>query len=172
MPPSVCSSRCMSTQQNKSHPQPIIGEVWTEKSTARGLRRALSCELWAPAGPVWRQMWRSWVLDTASHSSAPPDEKYLQIEKSVSFNLVLMFLICGQCLKCQELDPEAVRGPGMWPRLIWASIKSIKRIWIKNRCYFLEALLPEFCMEEWVIQFLLFLWFMCSLFWFSRCVGL
>ena len=90
---------------------------------------AASPELWAPAGPVWRQMWRSWVLDTASHSSAPPDEKYLQIEKSVSFNLVLMFLICGQCLKCQELDPEAVRGPGMWSRLIWASIKSIKRIW-------------------------------------------
>ena len=72
MPPSVCSSRCMSTQQNKSHPQPPLdsedkqsanqmpgcvssdqleamenidpGKLWTEKSTAQGLWRAARSE--------------------------------------------------------------------------------------------------------------------------------
>ena len=89
---------------------------------------------------------------TASHSSG---RIYSQIKRSVSSRESCFdVMICGQCLKCQELDPEAVRGPGMWPHLIRVTIKSIKRIWKINSCYFLAALSPEYGMEASVDQFL------------------
>ena len=134
MPPSVCSSRCMSTQQNKSHPQPPL---WTEKINSQpirclelsastnqrqwkiltlessGQRRVQHYGLWRAASTCGASLAPNVTILGPAASQSSDGKSLTNEEKCLVYLATVLFwyfMICSQCLECQEWDPEAVRG--------------------------------------------------------------